>query len=531
MNADLRYYLKVGRASDLADSKEKKLYRFFETLPAALAWTTLLLVVFLSWRLPFWISLFIIAFDIYWFFKSVYLSLHLRSAFNRMRFNFKRNWLSELESLKPKAEIFQGLGWRDFYHLVILPMYREPLEIVRSTFQSLVNAEFPLDRMMVVLATEERAGEKAEAVAQAIEKEFGDKFFKFLVTRHPRNLLGEVAGKGSNETWAARQTQLEIDKLKIPYERVIVSVFDVDTIVSRGFFNCLLYYYLNSDKPLRSSFQPIPLFLNNIWEAPALARVIAFSSTFWHMMMQARPERETTFSSHSMSLAPLNEIDFWQTNVVSEDSRIFWQCFLNFNGDWRVEPLYFPVSMDANVDETFWKTMANQYRQQRRWGYGAENIPYFLFGFWKDRQGSRRIPWRKKFYWTFHILEGFHSWATNSFIIFVLGWLPTIIGQGVFTQTILSYNLPRFTRLIMTLAMVGLVTSAFISINLLPPRPPRYGRIQWLWMVLQWLLFPISIIFFGSVPALEAQTRLALGKYMGFWITPKFRRYPETKNH
>jgi hypothetical protein len=41
---------------------------------------------------------------------------------------------------------------------------------------------------------------------------------------------------------------------------------------------------------------------------------------------------------------------------------------------------------------------------------------------------------------------------------------------------------------------------------------------------LQWILTPINLIFFGSVPALDAQTRLLFKKYMGFWVTPKHRK-------
>ena len=76
----------------------------------------------------------------------------------------------------------------------------------------------------------------------------------------------------------------------------------------------------------------------------------------------------------------------------------------------------------------------------------------------------------------------------------------------------------------MNIAMVGLVFIAIIAINLLPPRPPDYGRFRYLLMVLQWAAFPINMIFFGSIPALDAQTRLALGKYLGFWHTPKVRK-------
>ena len=93
---------------------------------------------------------------------------------------------------------------------------------------------------------------------------------------------------------------------------------------------------------------------------------------------------------------------------------------------------------------------------------------------------------------------------------------------------ILAYNLPYVTRTIMTFAMVGLVTSAIVSLKLLPPRPPGYPRRRFVAMVLQWILVPFTIIIFGAIPALDAQTRLMLGKYMGFWITPKRRGNPES---
>jgi hypothetical protein len=32
------------------------------------------------------------------------------------------------------------------------------------------------------------------------------------------------------------------------------------------------------------------------------------------------------------------------------------------------------------------------------------------------------------------------------------------------------------------------------------------------------------MIFFSSLPALDAQTRWMLGKYMGFWPTEKYRK-------
>ncbi len=503
-------YLHIGRASEIADKKDRKTYRWFEILPGLLSWLTLLLIILISFYLPLFAAIFIIAFDMYWLIKTIYLSFLMRAAFGWMRQNLKINWMERLDTLK----------WEDVYHLIILPMASEPIEVVRHSIASLVKTDYPLDKLIIVLSSEGRI-ESGRKIAEQTREEFGNKFFKFLITEHPSDLPGELKGKGANETWAAKKAKEEIiDLLGIDYEKIIVSVFDIDTVVHPNFFACLTYNYLTAEKPLRSSFQPIPLFTNNIWEAPAFARVFAFSTTFWQMMQQSRHEQLVTFSSQSIGFKPLVEVGFWQTNVVSEDSRIFWQCLLNFDGDWRTVPMYFPVYMDANVAPTLWQTFKNQYKQIRRWLYGVENNPYFMFGFLKNK----KISLRDKLYFSFQMTEKSHSSATNALIIFMLGWLPLWIGGVEFNTTILSYNLPRITSFIMYLAMFGLITSAIISIILLPPKPPNYGRFAWIWMVLQWLLFPINFIAFGAIPALDAQTRLMLGKYMGFWVTPKSRK-------
>ncbi len=492
--------------------------RFFEILPGALAWLTIILMFAGSWFLPVWAAVFIILFDLYWLLKTVYLSLHLRSGFSKMRAVMKVNWRTRLEE-----DARTRNRWRDLCHLVILPMYNEPHAVVRETFQQLAATNYPLDRFIVVLAVEERAGETARETARLIENEFGKTFFKFLITVHPAGLLGEIPGKGSNEAWAAKSVKEEIiDPLGIAYEKIIASVFDVDTQVFPEYFGVLAHAFLTAEKPLRSTFQPVPLFTNNIFEAPALARVISFSSTFWQLTQQSRPEKLRSFSSHSMSFAPLVEIGFWHKDVVSEDSRIFWQCWVHFKGDWRTVPLFYPLSMDANVAPTFWGTMVNLYKQQRRWGWGVENIAYVF----PAMIGNAAIPFGDKLTRGFDLLEGFHSWATNSLIIFALGWLPIILGGQVFRASLLAYNLPEITRWIMNLAMLGIATSATLSIVLLPPRPLHFKRFQYVVYFLSWVLIPITLIVFGSFAALEAQTRLMLsGKYrLDFWVTPKHRK-------
>jgi hypothetical protein len=45
-----------------------------------------------------------------------------------------------------------------------------------------------------------------------------------------------------------------------------------------------------------------------------------------------------------------------------------------------------------------------------------------------------------------------------------------------------------------------------------------------IFMFLEWILIPFIMIFFSSMPALDAQIHWLRGKYMGFWVTPKVRK-------
>ncbi|MBI4132839.1 MAG: glycosyltransferase family 2 protein [Candidatus Sungbacteria bacterium] len=519
-------YIKASKASELPTASARITYRAFEILPGALAWVTILGIFAASRFAPVFASFFVIAFDIYWLFKTVFLSLHLRAGYGQMQRHLKTDWLQKLHELDIQRSALGVRHWSDIHHLIIFPYYQEPYAVVHQGIEAILKNSYPREKMMVVLGVEERAGEEARRIAERLTREYSQKFLKFLIAVHPQDIPNELAGKGSNETWAIKQAKKAIiDPLAIPYEHILVSSFDIDTVVLPDYFSILTYHYLTAPRPLRSSYQPIPVYNNNIWEAPAFSRVVAVSGSFWQTMQQSRPERLATFSSHSMPFRALVEMDYWPVNLVSEDSRIFWQSLLFYDGDYRVVPLYYPVSMDANVAPTLWGTARNVYKQQRRWGWGVENVPYLLFGFLRNP----KIPLRRKLYFSFNQLEGFWSWATNAFIIFLLGWLPILIGSEEFNTTLLAYNLPRLTRWIMTLAMVGLITSAYISTRLLPPRPTGKPIRIYLWMVLQWALLPITIILFGSIPGLEAQTRLMLGRYMGFWVTPKYRGHSETE--
>ncbi|MFA6553383.1 MAG: glycosyltransferase family 2 protein [Patescibacteria group bacterium] len=486
-------------------------YRILEILPGAMVWTTFFLAIVLSFVRPIWAIFFIIVFDFYWLFRIVYMLFYMIHSFRKYRQTIKIDWRQQVES-KP--------GWNEYYHAVFYPTYKEPVEVLRGSLTALTKNNFPLDRFIVVLAGEEKDRVNFTNIADRLREEFGKTFFRFLVTIHPAGVVGEMPGKGSNIAWAGHRVQDLVDKLGISYEKVIVSAFDADTCVHPQYFSYLTHTYMSHPNPTHASYQPLAVFNNNVWESPALTRVISYSTTFWLMTEQVRPERLFTFSSHSMSFRALVDVGFWQSDIVTEDSRICLQCIMHYDGDYEVVPLHLPVSMDVVVGHTFWETVKSQYVQQRRWAYGVENFPYMVWNFGRNKT----MPFVQKFRYIFNQGEGVYSWATAPILIFILGHMPIWLANYQGSTSVVTQNAPHILNWLMNLAMIGLLAQAILSTQLLPPRPANYPKWKLIFMVFQWVFIPFTLILFGSVPATEAQTRLMIGKYLGFQVTKKVRK-------
>lgn len=492
--------------------KKIRHFRFFEMLPGILVWVTLISAVTLSYFAPLAVIYFIIIFDLFWLFRVSYFVIILALSSRRYKRDIAINWFD-------KASAFKRFD--DMYHLIFLPTYKEELDILRTTFRSLVASEYPAkEKFIVILTGEEGDQELFWKNANALKEEFGESFFRLETIVHKKGIPGDLPGKGSNIHWAGHYAQELIDKLRIPYEDVIVSSFDVDTCVHAQYFACLTYKYLDHPNPTRASFQPVALYNNNMWDAPAVVRVAAFGTTFWLMTELARPERLMTFSSHSMSFRALVDVGFWERDIVTEDSRIFLQCLLHYDGDYSVIPIYVPVSMDTVLADTYKQSVVNLYKQQRRWAWGVEHFPYLINRFW----GNKRFPLKKKIYYIWTLMEGMYTWATAPLLIFMLGYLPLWLAPESLRSSVVYQNTPHTLEMLMTFSMMGVFASAIVSFGLLPPRPSHKKRRMKVMMFLQWALVPFTFVIFGAFPAIDAQTRLMLGKYMGFNITEKKRR-------
>lgn len=482
----------------------------YEILPGAFIWTVFIGSIFFSFFFPLVSAICIIIFDVYWLFRVLYFILNLLISWREYRKVSRVPWHARMKRIPGESR---------YTHVVVLPTYKEDRALVLHTLSKLAENSYPAEKMVVIVSGEEKDYAHFMEIAKEAVDLFQSVFRDLIITVHPQSLTGELAGKGSNLHYAGALIKKYADTHGLKYKDVIVSAFDIDTVPHPDYFCYLTYRYATHPHPTATSFQPVPLYHNNIWNTHIVARIMSFGTTFWLLSELTRPSRLWTFSSHSMSLTALIDCGYWQKHLVSEDSRIFLQMFMRYDGNYSVTPLYLPVFMDAVSGVGWWETMRKIYRQQRRWAWGAEHFPFML---WHFRRNAR-IPVHKKLRLLWNYAEGMFSWAAVPMLILILGRLPLFFGAERFASSVLFQNTPFILEHLMRFAMIGLIVSAGLSFTLLPVWPKNVPRYYVVFLLMHWLLLPLTLILVSAIPAIDAQTRLMLGKYLGFNVTTKQR--------
>lgn len=484
-------------------------YRIYEMLPGLSIWVSLVAGVVFSFVFPLSVIYVILVFDVYWVLRVLYFCFYLLVSWRRFRRAIRVDWMQKLMVDFPE--------WGRRRQVVFLPVYNESFTVVCSTLDAIARSSYPVNQLYVVLSGEARQAAHWQALQQQITEKYSGIFAELIFYTHPAGLAGEIPGKGSNIHFAEEQFRVYVDQQGWAYRDVVVSIFDIDTVVHPHYFAHLLYMYCAHPHPERSSFQPVTLYHNNIWESGPVLRIMAYSTTFWMLFSLARLDNLVTFSSHSMSFQAIVDCGGHAKDIVSEDSRIFFQCWLRYNGDYEVTPLYIPVSMDTVHDNVWWKALKNLYYQQRRWAWGAENIPYLLWQF-HSRSG---LPWFKKWLLLWREWEGKWSWAVVAILLTILGRLPLWVAGEDVRQSALFFNTPFVLERLMTLSLLGLLLSVIMTVLVLPPLPEKQPPHRYLFMIAQWALLPVSLVLFSAIPCIEAVTHLMLGHYLGFNVSKK----------
>ena len=564
---DRRKKVKPVERSDWADlesplGKRTKKYRLLEILPGALSYTMIILLFALSIISPALGSYYLLLIIAVTLVKAVGIVYRTIQGYNAAKRAEKVNWHERLVDLETPHERYEVLlkhkckefafnehvenlkllsvgkdlvlsesevvvdepisfpKPKEIYHAVIMVAYNEGLETLIPTVEAVRDGSFDNERIIFVFGYEERGGEAMVENAKVLKNKFKNDFFEFITVMHPKDLKDEIQGKGPNLNFAAGELLEFVKKKKIPLKNIIVTSLDSDNKMSKWYLDYVAYQFIVHPNRQHLSYQPVSLFTNNIWDAPAPMRIIAISNSFFNIISSMRSHTLKNFASHSQPLLALSEMGFWSKKTIVEDGHQYWRSLFFFKGNYEVLPIHVAIYQDAVMEETLIKTLKAQFVQLRRWDYGASDVAYVgvrLFS--KDRKRIGKMPFLPLFAKFVRLLEGHVTLAAISPMVAFGGWVPKIINSR--SKDLLTFNLPNTISLIQIFASVGLMTTILLSLKMLPPRPKEVKTPRIL-MILQWLLMPVVAIVYQSFAAFYSQTRLLTGNYMEkFDVTKK----------
>jgi len=482
--------------------------RLLEILPGFVSWNMILFPFWGAFVCPLWVCYYVLAFDIFWVYQSAFLGITSLIAHYRIEASKIMDWMGEVKMFP---------DWKKVNHIIIIATYKEPLHILRRTLKAIAEQDFPLGKITVVLAMEAKEDEKQrEEKVRVLKKEFGYKFGHFLVTVHQLK-SGEVAGKASNENYAGREAKKYlVDKLGYNIDYLTITSCDADHIYHPKHFSYLAFRFLDDPKRYLKFWQPAVMFYNNFWRLPALTRVTNTFGTIWNMALTIRTDHLINCQNYSASLKLIDEIGYWDPDIIPEDYRIFFKAFFAKNGTVEVDPITLPLWADAAESNSTWQTFKNQYEQYKRWAWGVSDDPYIIIRY----LSSKHTSFVNKTLRVLHVVRDHFLWPVNWFII-TLGINIPITLNPQFAKTVMGHTLPRFSSVILTFSMLFLGIIIWVSAKQRPKRPKYVSRFRAFLVPLEFILMPISGFFFNALPGIDAHTRLMLGKYLEYRVTEK----------
>ena len=558
----------------MADAQASDRYhwleRLLEMVPGVISWAILIGPIWLSFSYPWVVAYFVLSFDFYWLCRALWFSSAVIVAYRRIRDVLAVDWLERCGSLADRAARRRALavrlsqlgnrapggalgvtpsaavaGWRasaaerrrirkelvdleavdqlegdlpawdEYVHLALIPTYTEPLEKLRETVRALAQTAWPRDRRIVAIITRETDLSGIANVA-ALRDEFAEEFADFIHILDPLE-PGIVIGKSSAMAWGGRYLyRLLVRERGMDPRRILVTDLDADYRVHPQYFAYLTWMHVTDPRRETQLYQPIPYFHNNLWEAPLLVRLFAAVLTQLQMWRSVLPEKLQSFGSYSTTLNLVHEVGYWATDAIPEDSRFYWKSYFTYGDRFRAVPLFIPIYGDAVRARSYWRSLAQQYTQARRWAWGVTDIPYVV----QNAIRHPEIPLGSRVWRVVNLFGEHINWAIAPFVVMFGATVPLLINPA-FAETTLGQNLPLYASTMLSIALISLVVLIWVEHRIVPLRPAAWGRLKRVASYAQWLALPFVGIFFSNLPALDAQTRLLTGRYLEYRVTEK----------
>jgi len=491
------------------------LKRAVETVPALIALTVISFLIWGPLFVPVPFAICILAFHAYWLWRAQMTGIHAFKGFLLLRRHKQIDWAERYQEWVGAGK--PALRWEAIRHIVVIPNYTENAEKLRLCLDSLA-ASSVAHKIIAVLAMEEREGAEGRRRANLLTDEYRGRLGGIFATYHPWGVPCEVAGKASNENWAARRAkETVVDRWGHDIDNVTITSCDADTVFDHKYFSCLTYYFTTNPQRYRRFWQGPIMYYNNIWHVPAPLRLPHAIAGLNHLGRLSRSFLRNVFpqSTYSLSLRMAHDVDYWDPDVIPEDWHMFLKCYYNLGGVVEVDTMYTPIYMDGIRSRTYARTFVSYFEQARRHAWGCTDIPYAV----QQVIDHPEIPLLARLRRLWALGESHFLWSTQWFLVTLGRVLPfLLVSLGVAD---LPEWFPGISRWLLTPCAGPLILIITLDAIMRPKRPADFRWWLFPFQYAQWFLMAVITFFSSALPALDAQIRLALGKRLEYKVTEK----------
>lgn len=273
-------------------------------------------------------------------------------------------------------------------HIVVMPTYKEPLELLMETIDSIAKQTIARSIIMVV-GMEEKTPDQ-ESKKQRIRQRFGNDFKALVFSVHPYGVKGEIAGACSNRNFAARtavQYMLKNNLLRVDpstgepdLDHTTVTVCDADTTFFRKYFENLTHAFLKESEEKRYEVcWQSPLFYNIALDKRwSFTRIMGILRSFFMIGFLIGCDINT-MSIYSMSLRLLVKSQFFHPGYQMDDIIYTLSAMRATGKRIRIRLLDVPTlsgpTSGVNIAEEFKEWVI----QATRWTIGAAEVFHYFF--------------------------------------------------------------------------------------------------------------------------------------------------------
>jgi glycosyltransferase involved in cell wall biosynthesis len=508
--------------------------RVLDGIPGFLVWFAFAFSILCAAFFPYTMLLLATLLAIYTATRFLFAGYANRLGLKKIRDWEKTDWRNYYQTHRNT----NSLEWDDVQHVVIIPNYNEPLEVLRRTLDNLKNQCEADSRMTIVLAME--AGEDGcVAKAETLQAEYAAYFKHFHFTVHPRGLPGEMQCKSANEAWAARWVKRKlVDDLDYSIDHILVTTMDADTRWHpQHFFALTALFALNENRHRRFWQAPIR-YHGNIWDINPLLRIINAYATAFELAYLASPWwLAMPMSSYTLSLKLLHDSNYWDGDVIADEWHMFIKAYFARGGSVDVEPVMLPFIADATVGDNLIGELREKYLQTLRHAWGSKEIGYMMGKMLDHPEVPLRQSARRLFRISHDILLAGAGWM----ILTVGAQLPVLLHPEIAPFNLLdiaanpSQSLsiigagllanPIWLLLVSASLLVILLAILFWfqDVQVRPPRTRPQTMTERFWTLLSFPLMPVITLIVLAIPAIQAQTRLLMGQPLQFRVSKKIQ--------